>query len=264
MRLLERSNDGTFSLVEFYRNVPHYAILSHRWYAAAEEVTLADIMNGTGRDKSGYSKLTFCADYAAWRGLRYIWVDTCCIDKTNSVELQEAINSMFRWYRQSTRCYVYMSDVLHDGGTDQLFRHSAWFTRGWTLQELVAPSCVEFFDKRGTRIGDKDLLLPNLVAITGIPGPAISGDMKKFAIKHRLSWASHRITTREEDEAYCLLGICGVYMPLLYGEGLDNARRRLNREIGLSQSLFQSFYGIVHDAYPWQVCCSNFRSIETY
>jgi hypothetical protein len=263
MRLLQRSDDGTFSLVEFYRHIPPYVILSHRWYEAVEEVTLADIMNGKGMHKRGYSKLILCADYAAEKGLRYIWVDTCCIDKTNSVELQEAINSMFRWYRRAARCYVYMSDVRHaDGGSGdyygitQPFHKSEWFNRGWTLQELIAPNFEEFFDQRGTRIGDKHSLLRELNEITDIPSYALSCHrLSNFTIKSRLSWASRRVTSREEDEAYCLLGIFGVHMPLLYGEGSDHAHRRLYREIALSQSLQQRILEIVGNMLPRQVSC---------
>jgi hypothetical protein len=200
MRLLQRSDDGTFSLVEYYRD-----ILSHRWYEASEEVNLADIMDGTGRDKRGYSKLTFCANCAAEDSLNYFWVDTCCIDKTNSVELQEAINSMFRWYSHAAQCYVYMNDVLHDNNTTQPFHESVWFTRGWTLQELIAPFSVDFFDQRGQWIGSKFSLLYELVTITGVPGNVLffKGFLKYYTTKDRSSWASRRVTTREEDEAYC-------------------------------------------------------------
>jgi hypothetical protein len=270
MRLLQSSDDGTFSLTEeYFRNVPPYAILSHRWYEATDEVTLADIMNGTGRNKRGYSKLTFCAHWAASQGLKYFWVDTCCIDKTNSVELQEAINSMFRWYSRAKGCCVYMSDVrlVHNEATDlQAFRNSAWFTRGWTLQELIAPPSVTFFDQRGQHIGNRCSLLTELVSITGIPKNVLASEslLKYRTIKDRLSWASGRITTREEDEAYCLLGIVGVHMPLLYGEGLENARRRLDREIALRRSLFETLDEFTRDSFPQQVCNTKLYSTEIF
>jgi hypothetical protein len=281
MRLLRRNDDGTFSLVEFHRSLPPYAILSHRWYEEVEEVNMADITNGTGWDKRGYSKLSLCADYAAANGLQYFWVDTCCIDKANSVELQEAINSMFLWYSGAERCYVYMSDVRLVAGENsnrnddtQPFHKSAWFTRGWTLQELIAPSSVGFFDQSGLRIGDKQSLLREIVEITGIPERALCGaPLSDYTIKGRLSWASRRVTTREEDEAYCLLGIVGVHIPLLYGEGLENAHRRLYREIALSQSWVQQIFELLGELWPRQVSgrgmCSReiakrIQFLETY
>jgi hypothetical protein len=281
MRLLRRNDDGTFSLVEFHRSLPPYAILSHRWYKEVEEVNMADITNGTGWGKRGYSKLSLCADYAAANGLQYFWVDTCCIDKANSVELQEAINSMFLWYSGAERCYVYMSDVRLVAGENsnrdddtQPFHKSAWFTRGWTLQELIAPSSVGFFDQSGLRIGDKQSLLREIVDITGIPERALCGaPLSDYTIKGRLSWASRRVTTREEDEAYCLLGIVGVHIPLLYGEGLENAHRRLYREIALSQSWVQQIFELLGELWPRQVSskgmCSRdiaerIQFLETY
>jgi hypothetical protein len=110
MRLVEYNNDGEFSLATFVGDdVPRYAILSHRW--GEEEVTFKDLTDSTGKNKAGYGKIQFCGEQARRNGLQYFWVDTCCIDKSNSTELAEAINSMFRWYRDATRCYVYLSDV---------------------------------------------------------------------------------------------------------------------------------------------------------
>ena len=103
MRLLEHNNDGEFSLTKDFISgkIPEYAILSHTW--EGEEVTFEDLQNGTGTKKAGYEKIRFCAEQAKRDGLQYFWVDTCCIDKSNSAELAEAINSMFRWYRTSGR-----------------------------------------------------------------------------------------------------------------------------------------------------------------
>src|SRR5271170_5421160 len=154
MRLLERKSDGEFGLTEFWGdNIPRYAILSHTW--GAEEVTFKDLMDQTGKSKGGFNKIRFCGEQAANDGLKYFWVDTCCIDKSSSAELTEAINSMFRWYRNAVKCYVYLSDVstLRHFENDDLprptwklaFRKSRWFTRGWTLQELIAPTSVEFY-----------------------------------------------------------------------------------------------------------------------
>lgn len=147
-----------------FDKAPSYAILSHTWGPDEEEVTLQDIMEGNAQDKLGYEKIKFCATQAQRDGLRYFWVDSCCIDKRNSTELSEAIISMFKWYQAANRCYVYLSDVSASDpelwkpyGWNQ-FRESKWFTRGWTLQELLAPSSVEFFARRGRRLGDKKSL----------------------------------------------------------------------------------------------------------
>jgi hypothetical protein len=140
MRLLKANPDGSFSLTEFAGNqIPHYAILSHRWEADNQEVNFQDLSNGEASGKEGYRKLQFCREQAAKDGLEYFWVDSCCIDKMNSTELSAAINSMFRWYRDSIKCYVYLSDVStgkHSRSSEILwesaFRQSKWFTRGWT------------------------------------------------------------------------------------------------------------------------------------
>jgi len=242
MRFLEWKSDGDFSLTEdLIHNIPPYAILSHTWGADDEEVTFKDITGHTGKNKRGHAKIQFCGNRAANDGLQYFWVDTCCIDKSNSVELQEAINSMFRWYQNADKCYVYLSDVPRPAlNADEFnqqpwesdFRKSRWFTRGWTLQELLAPASVEFFSKEDERIGDKKSLERYIGEITGIPVKALRGNpLSSFTIAERISWQDSRETTRQEDKAYSLLGICGVYMPLIYGEGRDSAFRRLREEI---------------------------------
>jgi hypothetical protein len=244
MRLLERNNAGEISLTKYLvsDDIPRYAILSHTWGADTEEVTFKDLIDGTGKGKLGYEKILFCGQQAKRDSLQYFWVDTCCIDKSNSVELQEAINSMFRWFQNAAKCYVYLSDVsiTSQKASDQFseftwesaFRESRWFTRGWTLQELLAPGSVEFFSREGKRFGDKRILEQQIHKITGIAIPAIRGTpLAQFGVDERLSWAKNRQTTRKEDEAYSLLGIFDVYMPLIYGEGRDNAVTRLRDEI---------------------------------
>src|SRR5436189_404821 len=166
MRLLRRSKPGEFSFSKnFVGNdtIPPYAILSHTWGADSTEVTFEDLTNGTGKDKPGYEKIRFCGERAGQDDLEYFWVDTCCINKADFTELSEAINSMFRWYRNAAKCYVYLSDVSV-GECDpnskvfpweSAFQASRWFTRGWTLQELLAPKLVEFFSHEGKRLGDK-------------------------------------------------------------------------------------------------------------
>lgn len=248
MRLLKRHNDGGFSLVEQFGDAkPPYAILSHTW--GVEEVTFKDIIDGTGRSKVGYEKILFCGECARNDSLKYFWVDTCCIDKANSTELQEAINSMFSWYHEATKCYVYLSDVSAIGfdEDDQLsrktweleFSASRWFTRGWTLQELIAPRTLEFFSKERCALGDKKTFEQAIHGITGIPVEALRRvrPLHEFSVDERMSWVKERNTTRQEDAAYCLLGIFDIHMPLIYGEGRKKALIRLRKEIREAQNI---------------------------
>jgi hypothetical protein len=237
MRLLEQKDNGEFSLTrDLTENIPRYAILSHTWGADIEEVTFKDLTDGTGKSKAGYDKIRFCGEQAKRDGLQFFWVDTCCIDKSSSAELTEAINSMFRWYHEATKCYVYLSDVSKrncDESTWKLaFEKSTWFTRGWTLQELLAPISVEFFSSDGKRLGDKTSMEQQVEEITSIDVWALRGrQLSVFSVAERMSWAVKRNTTREEDKAYSLLGIFDVHIPLIYGEGRENAFRRLRQEI---------------------------------
>jgi hypothetical protein len=235
MRLLQLRDDDTFDLVEYFgKNVPPYAILSHTWGADHQELALRDLINGCGTDRDGYQKLLFCGKQAAKDDLKFFWVDTVCIDKTSSAELQEALNSMFRWYQTAAKCYAYLSDVsIHDTKDDlQSFRKSRWFKRGWTLQELIAPTSVEFFSLEGDRIGDRVSMMEDIHGITNIPVEVLQGyPIASFSTQERMSWAAGRETKREEDMAYSLLGIFDVHMPLIYGEGRANAIARLERKI---------------------------------
>jgi hypothetical protein len=245
MRLLKYSN-GQFTLSDdLVRDIPRYAILSHTWGPDTEEVTFKDIVDGTGKGKLGYEKIRFCAEQARRDGLEYFWVDTCCIDKSNNTELSTAINSMFRWYQQATRCYVYLTDISATSSEDgqsgpawePAFRAHRWFTRGWTLQELLAPTSVEFFTPDGLRLGDKRSLEQQIHEITGIAVPALrSSAFSQFTVEERFKWAETRHTTREEDWAYCLLGIFDIFLPLIYGEGKTHAVRRLEKEVAESMS----------------------------
>jgi len=159
------------------------------------------------------------------------WIDTCCIDKTSSAELSEAINSMFSWYQKSQVCYAYLSDVSSSANdhykAKSEFRRSNWFTRGWTLQELLAPKFVEFYDQNWVEIGTRAAMQKLLHEITGI---RTFDDIGSANVAEKMSWASRRVTTRIEDQAYCLMGLFGVNMPLLYGEGAK-AFLRLQLEI---------------------------------
>jgi hypothetical protein len=259
MRLL---NARSFQVEEFFtssNNKPQYAILSHTW--GSEEVTLEDVRTEKARLKKGFAKLQYTCDQALKDGLEYAWIDTCCIDKTSSAELSEAINSMFEWYRRSSICYAYLEDVDAEDMLDscipedhhmlpseeQMFKdshfaRSRWFTRGWTLQELIAPSRVHFYGKNWLHLGSSSDLLDAIVLITGIDAIVISSNaldkreyIRRASIAQRMSWAAHRITTRVEDEAYCLMGIFEINMPALYGEGRA-AFTRLQEEIIKSSS----------------------------
>ncbi|KAH7069938.1 hypothetical protein BKA63DRAFT_569533 [Paraphoma chrysanthemicola] len=238
MRLLYIGYDGRLGWTEdLTKDIPPYAILSHTW--GGQEVTLKDLQNYSNIEevdatfKESYRKIFFCAQQAKRDNLEYFWVDTCCIDKTNSVELQEAINSMFRWYQNAEKCYVYLSDITD---SESALDGSRWFTRGWTLQELLAPPSVEFFSEDGERLGDKESLRDIIHGITGIPIDAFSGTrLSDFRVSERFSWAGQRQTTRGEDKAYCLFGIFGVHLPLIYGEGEENALKRLQKEVEITK-----------------------------
>ncbi|OAL39280.1 hypothetical protein AYO20_01598 [Fonsecaea nubica] len=241
MHLLKIGPHGELSLTDdlMKKDRPPYAILSHTWGPDNEEVTFKDLKDGSGQSKAGYIKIRFCADQTQKDGLQYFWIDTCCIDKTNHVALSESIVSMFHWYQEAQKCYVFLSDVSahkrDNTGNVQIwestFRTSRWFTRGWTLQELLAPRRVEFYSRESVRLGDKTTLGPIISNITGIPGTALSGkSLEEFTPQERMRWASGRETKKTEDKAYCLLGIFNVSMPIIYGEG-DIAFDRLKDEI---------------------------------
>jgi Heterokaryon incompatibility protein (HET) len=246
MRLLSSKPDGSFSLTSFNHHIPSYAILSHTWETDNQEVTFQDLISNAGKDKQGYRKIRFCNEQAEKDGLTYFWVDCCCIDKSSSAELSESLNSMFRWYRNAAKCYVYLSDVStakHSRNSDLLweptFRQSRWFTRGWTLQELLAPRLVEFFSRDGKQLGNRDSLRQQIHEITGIALDALQGDLFQSSIDQRMKWAENRKTTREEDQAYCLIGIFNVSLPVIYGEGKQNALERLREAIDKRANIAQ-------------------------
>ena len=253
MRLLNVYNR---QLEEFTGTIPRYVILSHTW--TSEEVSLQDLLSATPGDEKkglGWRKIEGLCDRAARDGYKYAWIDTCCIDKSSSAELSEAINSMYAWYGAANKCYVHLEDVCAADdpfapGSD--FRCARWHTRGWTLQELLAPAELEFHDRdwkymfmidRRGRSGawwghtaqrprprpEEHVRL--LSEITHISEDVLrSGDTSDTCVAARLAWAARRRTTRVEDTAYCLLGLLGVHMPLLYGEG-ERAFVRLQQEI---------------------------------
>ncbi|KAF1816809.1 HET-domain-containing protein [Eremomyces bilateralis CBS 781.70] len=177
MGLLHSKKPG-LQFEEFYSDIPSYYIISHTWYPNNQEIPYQDVLNGAGEQKLGLQKILKFKELVSSKQGDYFWVDTCCIDKTSSAELSEAINSMYLWYKEAAACSAYLSDVdipnsgsLRSHDSSIVFKSSRWFTRGWTLQELLAPKSVR------------------------------------------------RTTTRVEDQSYSLMGLFGVNMPLLYGEG---------------------------------------------
>ncbi|KAI0113610.1 HET-domain-containing protein [Nemania sp. FL0031] len=235
MRLI---NTHTLELEEFLDDaVPPYAILSHTWGSDFEELTYQNVLQRE-IDKPGVGsvKIQGCCRQAEKDGYDYCWIDTCCIDKTNLVELSEAINSMFRWYRKAAICYAYLADVSNDDSRQEQrikLRSSRWFRRGWTLQELIAPKVVQFYNFDWYPLGTKAALCSILYQITGVPHRYLRGiaDVQTASVAQRMSWAAQRETKRREDLAYCLLGIFDVTMPLLYGEGGEQAFFRLQEQI---------------------------------
>lgn len=232
MRLLCSS---TLKFKEFL-NPPPYAILSHRW--GTDEVTFEDLASGKELSGQGYEKILRCCKFARARGHDYVWIDTCCIDKRSSAELSESINSMWEWYAKAKECYAYLTDVMSSHLSNPLNaapkRPSEWFSRGWTLQELLAPRNVVFLDHHWRIIGFKtDIhILEEVSLITSVPIACLESPflLQTACVAQKLSWASRRVTSRREDIAYCLLGLVGINMPLLYGEG-DKAFLRLQHEI---------------------------------
>ena len=244
MRLLAVSDDGHFIQERFAKDsIPPYAILSHRWSTHEDdEITFKEIAEGLhDKKKSGYKKLQFCSTQAKADGLHYFWVDTCCIDQSDQNELSVAIYSMFRWYQKAVKCYVYLADVYIGDRDDQsisaakesALSRSEWFSRGWTLQELLAPEIVEFYTRDGVQLGDKSSLEEQIAKITEIPRIVLRGrPLSDFTPEEIFSWVERRHTKKAEDKAYCLLGVFNVSMLLDYGEGEKLAFSRLYREIG--------------------------------
>ncbi|KAK4894571.1 hypothetical protein LTR27_007212 [Elasticomyces elasticus] len=228
MRLL---NTLTFTL-EYYEDdnlVPEYAIFSHKWYPS-----------GNAPHKKGFAKVQGLCAIAAAKGHRFVWVDACCIDKTNDAELSKSINSMFRWYQSAAECIAFLGDVGGDNG--RYLEHSIWFKRGWTLQELIAPRNMTFYDQHWNCLGTKHDLLEPLSNITRIPRSVLSHvrHFSSCSIAQRMSWASDRETRDVEDEAYSLMGLFDISLKLIYGEG-QKAFIKLQREL-IASSADQSIF----------------------
>ncbi|OCL07686.1 HET-domain-containing protein [Glonium stellatum] len=227
MRLL---NINTFQL-ETYNDeqlIPIYAILSHTW--GEEEVLFKDIHNDPIKEE--FQQLQRFCNEARNFGVSHVWIDTCCINKESSSELSEALNSMFSWYRNARLCIAYLSDVFT---VNQSIDHSRWFTRGWTLQELIVPTEIWFYTREWKFIGIRSTLADQIMQLTGVNKRVLEKDGAKtlpdFSVAIRLSWAASRKTTRPEDRAYSLMGLFGVNIPTIYGEGIEAAFFRLQMEI---------------------------------
>jgi hypothetical protein len=249
-------DSNTMKLREFIKEDIYtlkYAVLSHTW--GEDKVGIWDMKaeNSHYVNKQGFLKIKYCCEQAKKDKINWVWIDTCCIDRFSSVELSEAINSMFRLYSCAEVCYAYIFDIPDDlarnatadnSTLESQFKGCKWFRRGWTLQELLAPKSVLFYSQGWVGFGNRDHWKTQISDVTGINEDALGGDIKKlksFSIAQRMCWTSGRTTTRPEDIAYCLLGIFDVNMPLLYGEGGKKAFFRLQEEIMKNsddQSLF--------------------------
>ncbi|KAI3342710.1 heterokaryon incompatibility protein-domain-containing protein [Ustulina deusta] len=236
-------NACSWEMKEFisHKQAPPYAVLSHTW--GEEEVSFRDWQHEPWEDvqrREGFGKIKNCCEQAAAEGLGWVWIDTCCIDKRSSAELTEAINSMFKWYESAAICYAYLCDVSVD--IESNIVGCRWITRGWTLQELIAPREVVFYSCNWQSLGTRSNLSARLAIATGIHEPFLVGrNLNEASVAQRMSWAAKRSTSREEDEAYCLLGIFNINMPLIYGEGLKafiRLQEILVREYPKDHSLF--------------------------
>jgi hypothetical protein len=231
-------NTTTLELEVFMGDdLPPYAILSHTWIGKEETslqeyVTLLDNKEHASRQKTGFKKIEQTCARALEDLYGWVWIDTCCIDKTSSAELNEAINSMFKWYQEAGICYAYLSDLPAGADLDACLPKCRWFFRGWCLQELLAPTDLLFLDTAWTTVGSRSGLRKIISQITRIDEDVVvdSKRMYDLPIARRMSWAATRSTTRVEDQAYCLLGIFDVNMPMLYGEG-EKEFFRLQEEI---------------------------------
>jgi len=226
--------------LELYKLKHGYSILSHRWTWGDDEIMYVDILSKDSdlKAKGGYAKFTGACALAKKLGYSFLWIDTCCINKTDSVEMGEAINSMYRWYSMAKVCIAYLQDVT----SSAQIKESEWFNRGWTLQELIAPKTVHFYDRSWNHLGDKTSLSNVLVDRTGIPTDVLKNTKlpQAYSIAQRMSWAAKRTTTRLEDRAYSLMGLFDVNMPMIYGER-ERAFIRLQEQI-ISKSADESIF----------------------
>ncbi|KAH7349796.1 heterokaryon incompatibility protein-domain-containing protein [Plectosphaerella cucumerina] len=227
-----------------------YAILSHRWQQSEvlfDQATRCanDLRRTTGRHaNAGMDKILGACITARQLSIEWMWIDSCCINKTYSAELLEALNSMFNWYKDAVVCITFLGDVISRGPTsaspdspavfhdERTGKPSVWFTRGWTLQELLAPTKMYFYDANWRFFGSRTQLAVALARITGIARPYLTGErhFRDACIATKMSWMAGRTTTREEDMAYSMAGIFNVSLDAQYGEG-RNAFMRLQRAL---------------------------------
>ncbi|KIV86704.1 hypothetical protein PV11_02302 [Exophiala sideris] len=254
MRLLHTTNISQHKFSD--GDIPKYAILSHRW-VENEEISLNDFKEGPLRDKSGWAKIQQSCKFAKSLNHDWIWIDTCCIDKSNSEELSEAIKSMYHWYRNAECCLTYLCDVSKDSDPSRIFKvkgsskDSEWFRRGWTLQELLAPRQLRFYDMEWNYLGTRSQLVNELQTVTGIDIKYLQGGttFRNACIATRMSWMANRTTKRKEDMAYSMLGIFNLTMPIVYGEDeREHAFERL-QELLLGKHYDDSLFAwrIPHD-----------------
>lgn len=228
MRLLYLDGD-VFKFTDVSYSTPPYAILSHTWAINnSEEVLDQDVLERIVKEKVANKKLIFCAAQAGRDGYQHFWIDTCCIDKHNEPEIAMSIRSMYRWYKEAAVCYVYLDDV--EPGDREAIRDCRWLQRGWTLQELIAPKMVKFFAKE-EYLGDREDLAGLICSATEIDDGALEGRVSDYPHYVHLQWGDGRNTKVPEDMTYALMGICGISMSARYGEGPEEARRRLESKI---------------------------------
>lgn len=231
-------DSSTHQLHEFKRpDVPEYAVFSHTWEKG--EVLMRDLQDPLVHEKRGFEKIRKCCQLAHSDRIQWVWLDTCCLDdglnknRWDNEELSESINSMYSWFENAIVCYTYLSDVssLKDSMLREL-QSSRYFTRKWTLQELVAPKEVIFFAKDWESIGTRSSLHTTIAEATGIPSAVLRLEKlpKQCHVSERMGWAANRIAKEVEDEAYSLMGLFDIRMPIRYGEG-SQAFRRLQEEI---------------------------------
>lgn len=260
-------NTDTLQLKSFTGDrIPKYAILSHTWehdgeVSFQEMTAINDRACNPTASTPGYRKIVGTCEKARSQGIAYAWVDTCCIDKTSSSELSEAINSMYRWYEKADLCYALLSDydigisTPHTASSETALTRCRWFSRGWCLQELIAPRNLVFFDAKWNYIGSKVELSTLISKVTHVNEEVLidSSLIRTIPVARRLSWAAERRTNREEDMAYCLLGVPDINMPMLYGEGVK-AFTRLQEELVKASndlSIFAFLHSSInHDARP--------------